>query len=161
MAMRRLSLLALGVWVLASQASSEVRTWRIGDETHPWILRPVTGRLDWGKPWAVEVLVDDDGDGLIDEDPVELVDNDGDGLFNEDGPDPQTDDDGDGVFSEDPVNGLDDDGDGLIDEDPSDAIDWDLDGRLDEDTSDCAAHPGIDPETCDEQIDNDGDGQLN
>ena len=77
----------------------------------------------------------DDGDGLIDEDPVELVDNDLDGLIDEDGPDPQFDNDGDGLLNEDglytlfdddwdgqlnedPINGSDDDGDGLIDEDP-------------------------------------------
>ena len=159
--MRRLSLLAACLCVLTDRASAEIQTWRVGDQAHPWILRVVTGRLDWGKPWAVEVLVDDDGDGLIDEDPVELIDNDGDGLFNEDGPDPQVDNDGDGLFGEDPINGLDDDGDGLVDEDPVEAIDWDLDGLVDEDASDCAAFPGIDPETCDEQIDNDGDGLVN
>ena len=114
----------------------EVKRWRIGDDVHPWILRPVTGRLDLGRSWAVELIADDDGDGLIDEDPLELFDLDLDGLIDEDGPDPQFDNDGDGrlnedglytlfdddwdgQLNEDPINGIDDDGDGFIDEDPS------------------------------------------
>ena len=130
------------------QAPAEIRYWRVGDQDHPWNLVPVTGRLTWGRGWAVEILTDDDGDGLIDEDPIELVDSDGDGLFNEDPPDPQIDSDGDGRLNEDPPNKLDDDGDGLIDEDPVEAFDSDLDGRIDED--------GPDP-----QFDSDGDGRLN
>jgi hypothetical protein len=129
-------------------ANAEIRSWRVGDAEHPWTLRPVSGRIDFGRSWAVELLVDDDGDGLIDEDPIELIDNDGDALFNEDGPDPQIDNDGDGLLNEDPVNNIDDDGDGQIDEDPAELFDNDFDGLIDED--------GPDP-----QIDNDGDGLLN
>jgi len=108
-------------------------TWRVGDAEHPWHLRPVSTGLDvgirtwqpdlsWGGSWAAEIVVDDDGDGLIDEDAVNLVDddgdvlrnedpedgldNDGDGLVDEDGPDPQRDDDGDGLLNEDgPMTG--------------------------------------------------------
>ena len=134
------------LWVVPTGA--EVRTWRVGDGDHPWILTPVTGRLDWGRGWAVEILTDDDGDGLIDEDGVELVDNDGDGLINEDAVEEQLDNDGDGLFGEDPVDNHDNDGDGLIDEDDVEAFDDDIDGLVDED--------GPDP-----QIDNDGDGLVN
>ena len=131
-----------------SSGSAEVKRWRVGDAAHPWNLAPVTGRLDWGRGWSVEILADDDGDGLIDEDGVELIDNDGDVLINEDGPDAQIDNDGDGTFSEDPLNGLDDDGDGLVDEDPEEAVDNDDDGLVNEDFSD-------------PQVDDDGDGLLN
>ena len=31
----------------------------MGDGLHPWTLSPVTGRLDWGRGWAVEILADD------------------------------------------------------------------------------------------------------
>ncbi|MCK5040186.1 MAG: hypothetical protein KAR87_04420 [Candidatus Aenigmarchaeota archaeon] len=34
--------------------------------------------------WRGDMGIDDDGDGLIDEDPLDAIDNDGDGLFNED-----------------------------------------------------------------------------
>ncbi len=144
--MIRLFALALGTTcLLSSPIGAEIRTWRIGDAEHPWTLRPVSGRIDLGRGWGVELLADDDGDGLIDEDPVELVDNDGDAFINEDPVDPQVDNDGDGVLNEDPVNNIDDDGDGQIDEDPVEAFDNDSDGLIDED--------GPDP-----QIDNDGDG---
>lgn len=147
--MVRFLALALGAMLFFDvAANAEIRSWRVGDADHPWTLRPVSGRIDFGRSWAVEALADDDGDGLIDEDPVELIDNDGDGLFNEDGPDPQIDNDGDGVLNEDIVNNRDDDGDGLIDEDPIELFDNDFDGQFDED--------GPDP-----QIDNDGDGLLN
>ena len=141
-------LLFVLVLLCATPASPEVRTWRVGDAAHPWRVTPVSGITHWGSGWAVEVLLDEDGDGLIDEDPVELVDNDGDGLINEDPADPQRDDDGDGLINEDPVNGIDDDGDGLIDEDEVQRFDNDRDGLVNED--------GPDP-----QIDNDGDGRLN
>ena len=102
-------------------------TWRIGDGDQPWRTFPVSYRLDagevyrhdyiWGGPHAVEIAVDDDGDGLVDEDPVEIVDNDGDGLFNED-----------------PADGIDSDRDGLVDEDGVEAqFDNDGDGLLNED----------------------------
>ena len=138
----------LGLLLCATVGQAEIQRWRVGDKEHPWVLAPVSGRSNWGQGWAVEIIADDDGDGLTDEDPVELVDNDGDGLINEDGPDPQVDDDGDGQIGEDPTNRLDDDGDGLIDEDPVEAFDSDNDGLVDED--------GPDP-----QMDNDGDGFLN
>jgi len=146
--MIRLLVLALSAAVLTSDGYAEIKRWRVGDVDHPWILKPVTGRLDLGRSWGAEVVVDDDGDGLIDEDPVELIDNDGDGTFNEDPVDPQIDNDGDGLLNEDPTNNLDDDGDGFIDEDPPELIDNDKDGLIDEDGPD-------------EQIDNDGDGKLN
>ena len=78
---------------------------------------------------------DDDGDGSVDEDPIDGLDNDGDRLIDEDGqtgdqggPNHQgnitlikhkrrQDDDGDGVEDEDPIDGRDNDGDWLIDED--------------------------------------------
>ncbi len=133
---------------LFSDSQAEIKRWRVGDEAQPWDLRPVTGRINLGRSWAIEIVADDDGDGLIDEDPVELVDNDGDGEINEDPVDPQIDNDGDGLINEDPDNNIDDDGDGLVDEDPPELIDNDGDGLIDED--------GPDP-----QIDNDGDGLLN
>jgi hypothetical protein len=134
--------------VFAGDGFTEVKRWRVGDRDHPWNLVPVTGRLTWGRGWTSEILVDGAGDGLIDEDPVELVDNDGDGLVNEDPSSPQVDNDQDDALNEDPVDNLDNDGDGLIDEDPVEAFDEDRDGLIDED--------GLD-----QQIDNDGDGLLN
>ncbi|MBT7863057.1 MAG: hypothetical protein HN712_22275 [Gemmatimonadetes bacterium] len=80
-------------------------------------------------------LRDDDGDGAIDEDPVDGVNNDGDGLVDEDGVSGDRggpndlgvvtllrhsrgrDDDADGLVDEDPIDGRDNDGDGLVDED--------------------------------------------
>ena len=146
--MIRLLVAVLGIAFVSSDGYTEIKRWRIGDDVHPWTLRPVTGRLDLGRSWAVELIADDDGDGLIDEDPVELVDNDDDGQLNEDPVDPQVDNDNDGQLNEDPANGSDDDQDGLIDEDPPEFFDNDLDGLIDED--------GPDP-----QFDNDGDGRLN
>ena len=146
--MIRLLVAMLGVAFIVDNSYAEIKRWRIGDDVHPWTLRPVTGRLDLGRSWAVELIADDDGDGLIDEDPVELVDNDDDGQINEDPVDPQIDNDDDGQINEDLDNNLDDDGDGLIDEDPLELIDNDGDGLIDEDGPDL-------------QIDNDGDGLLN
>ena len=146
--MIRLLAMVLCAAFLYSDSHAEIKRWRVGDDAHPWTLLPVTGRLDLGRSWAVEVIADDDGDGLIDEDPIELIDNDNDGSMNEDPVDPQIDNDEDGLINEDPDNNLDDDGDGLIDEDPPELIDNDIDGLVDED--------GPDP-----QFDNDGDGLLN
>jgi len=104
--------------------------------------------------------VDDDGDGLIDEDPVEpgcWINNDGDYLINEDGPD----DDGDGLIDEDPVNGADDDGDGYPDEDPVAGLDEDGDGSTDEDPINGADDDGdglIDEDPA--GVDNDWDGLV-
>ncbi|MBT3343152.1 MAG: hypothetical protein HN404_09135 [Gemmatimonadetes bacterium] len=130
---------------LCEPSEAEVKVYRVGDAEHPWRLSPVSGLINWGQGWSVEVLMDEDQDGSIDEDPVEIVDNDNDGLFNEDPPEVQIDNDGDGVTGEDRLNGVDDDGDGEIDEDPPESVDNDLDGLFDEDGPD-------------EQIDNDGDG---
>lgn len=115
----------VAILVVAAQIHAE--TWRVGDADHPWRLHPVsfvlvTGetfqpQFDWGGSFAAEVIVDDDGDGLIDEDPVERIDNDGDYLWNED-----------------PVDGIDNDFDGLIDEDgPDPQRDNDGDGLINED----------------------------
>lgn len=81
---------------------------------------------------------DDDGDGAVNEDPIDGIDNDGDRRIDEDGVagdlgGPQqirgpglvtitkharrNDDDGDGAEDEDPIDGIDNDGDQLIDED--------------------------------------------
>ncbi len=101
---------------------------------------------------AFASMIDNDGDGLFNEDPpnyvdtasapgVAGVDDDGDGSIDEGQP---GDDDEDGQVDEDPVNGLDDDGDGAVDEDAGadlDALpgaktknnDDDGDGKTDED----------------------------
>lgn len=121
----RMTRFALAAAVLPLTVSAD--TWRVGDEQHAFSLHPVsfvltTGptfqlRHDWGGSHAAEIVVDDDGDGLIDEDPVERVDNDGDFLWNED-----------------PVDGVDNDLDGLTDEDgPDPQLDNDGDGFLNED----------------------------
>ncbi len=71
---------------------------------------------------GTNIIRDDDGDGLFDEDPINpSIDDDGDGLFDEDPINiPSIDDDGDGFFDEDPITSIDDDGDGGFDEDPID-----------------------------------------
>jgi hypothetical protein len=107
----------------------------------------VTNPAQYTYAWMLQNYVpawDDDEDGLIDEDRLDLIDNDGDGLFDEDPKDPGFDDDGDGLIDEDGINNFDDDQDGAIDEDPYVAIDNDGDGLFDEDPLD--------------RIDNDGDG---
>ena len=124
----RASLQGLVILIIVAELTpAAAGTWRVGDRDQPWSMFPVSFRLDagdvfrreyiWGGPRAVEIVVDDDGDGLIDEDPVEVLDNDGDGLFNED-----------------PVDGIDSDRDGVIDEDGVDPqFDNDGDGLLNED----------------------------
>ena len=83
---------------------------------------------------ALGGFIDNDGDGLYDEDPANDltndgasgiigIDDDGDGNVDEDA---ATDNDEDGSPFDDPLNGLDDDGDGAIDEDPP--IDQNSDG---------------------------------
>jgi hypothetical protein len=122
-------MVTMGLIALASVAprSAEATTWRVGDAGQPWELYPVSFLLNageafkpdyiWGGAHATEIVVDDDGDGLIDEDPVDVVDNDLDGLFNED-----------------PLDGIDNDRDGVIDEDDADPqYDNDGDGLLNED----------------------------
>ncbi len=121
--------IALGAVALAGLAPgpAEGKAWRVGDAGQPWELYPVSFMLNagesfkpdyvWGGAHATEIVVDDDGDGSIDEDPVDVVDNDGDGLFNED-----------------PADGIDNDRDGTIDEDGADPqFDNDGDGLLNED----------------------------
>ena len=57
--------LALGaILFLGVSIEAEIRSWRIGDDEHPWTLRPVSGRIDLGRGWGVELLADDDGDGV-------------------------------------------------------------------------------------------------
>jgi len=65
--------------------------------------------------------LDNDGDGLISEDPVEeQIDTDGDGSINEDPTVDGIDQDGDGFDGEDPIEPqIDNDDDGLLNEDPS------------------------------------------
>jgi len=94
--------------------------------------------------WAESI--DDDGDGLIDEDSYGGGDQDGDWTLEDDinhngVPDsnldgtPYRDDDGDGLIDEEQPNLLDDDGDGLIDEDCVPPADYNGDGN-----------PKLDPE---------------
>ena len=45
----------------AGALSAEVEKWRVGDETHPWQLVPVSGITRWGRGWALEILQDGDG----------------------------------------------------------------------------------------------------
>jgi len=127
MATRTSCHLVFAAVLLMSAVQPHAETWRVGDAEHPWALHPVsfvlvTGetfqpQFDWGGSFAAEVIVDDDGDGLIDEDPVDRVDNDGDFLWNED-----------------PVDGVDNDLDGLVDEDgPDPQRDNDGDGLINED----------------------------
>ena len=118
---------AIVVLVIGLRQPVDGTSWRIGDADHPWRLHPVSALLDvgepyrpdyiWGGAYSVEVAVDDDGDGLVDEDPVDLVDDDGDGQYNEDPPN-LVDDDHDGLVDEDgPDVQWDNDGDGLLNED--------------------------------------------
>lgn len=76
---------------------------------------------------AVSGGIDNDGDGLIDEDPgnditgdgksgIMGIDDDNNGLIDDKG---QDDDDEAGGNSEDPIDGIDNDGDGKFDEDPN------------------------------------------
>jgi prepilin-type N-terminal cleavage/methylation domain-containing protein len=97
---------------------------------------------------------DDDQDGRIDEDlfndknndfapGIYLIDDDGDGFVDENPSWWWDDDEVNGVIDEDPINGVDDDGDGNVDEDPSAnmnedgcpgicGVDDDGDGSIDE-----------------------------
>ncbi|MBU1019338.1 S-layer homology domain-containing protein [Patescibacteria group bacterium] len=84
--------------------------------------------------------IDNDGDGLIDEDPKDGIDNDGDGLIDEDLGD---------IFG-----GIDNDGDGFIDEDGTDDNDNDGDGFMDEDPPGDMNGDGC-PGVC--NLDDDGD----
>jgi hypothetical protein len=91
---------------------------------------------------------DNDGDGLIDEDPGNDLTHDGAaGLFSFDDDQDgntdeglQTDDDEDGSIGEDSLDLLDNDGDGRIDEDPDVIGDGDGDGKVDEDGYDASLY---------------------
>jgi len=80
---------------------------------------------------AVSGMIDNDGDGLFDEDPyyditwsnksgIKGIDDNNDGLV--DNGFAGADDDEDGVKNEDPIDGIDNDGDGRVDEDPDSAF---------------------------------------
>jgi len=128
-----------------------------------------------------DLPLDNDGDGLIDEDPVDGIDNDLDGDVDEDPPegpieltfnptnplDHDTDNDRlyDGpevkwVCTEITYSQLDNDGDALIDEDPVDLLDNDGDGLFDEDPTDFFVRfvPMLDPTNRDSDSDGFIDG---
>jgi prepilin-type N-terminal cleavage/methylation domain-containing protein len=123
-----------------------------GVRTTTWVLMPlmISDPTDPGYPTssyyprdilAVSGMIDQDGDGLADEDPgADIYWNNRPGLKG-------IDDNNDGTV--DNGNNKDDDEDGTIDEDPIDGIDNDADGRVDED-------PGVAFYTLVE--DDDGDG---
>jgi len=143
---------------------------------------------DWEERYQRQPLlaypdlpIDNDGDGLIDEDPVDGIDNDLDGLVDEDpaeGPIELTfnptnpldhDTDNDRIYDGPEVkwvcvavtySQLDNDGDALIDEDPIDGIDNDLDGLIDEDPVDFFVRfvPMLDPTNRDSDSDGFIDG---
>jgi prepilin-type N-terminal cleavage/methylation domain-containing protein len=108
----------------------------VGDSTRASAALAVTldRTLDLDRDGTPDA--DQDGDGRFDEDPggdrtndqapgIYLIDDDGDGQVDEGGDSGDDDEDG-AVAGEDPLNGLDDDGDGNIDEDPG--TDTNLDG---------------------------------
>jgi hypothetical protein len=107
---------------IISESSGLVGILLIGDLPVPWF------------EMYYDFYIDDDWDGLIDEDPIDGMDNDGDGDTDED---PPYDNDGDGLFNEDHLDNLDNDGDTRYDEDtydgstaqfPCDLYYMDLDG---------------------------------
>lgn len=98
---------------------------------------------------AIAVMIDNDGDGRIDEDTSS--DMSGDNSPGISG----LDDDGDGFVDE--GDNRDDDEDGLVDEDPSDGIDNDGDGSIDEDTGGDMNNDGL-PGVA--GFDDDQDGNL-
>jgi hypothetical protein len=159
------------------------------EETNPCVADTDGDNLtDWEERFQRQPLaynpplpVDNDGDGLIDEDPIDGIDNDGDGLIDEDpaeGPieltfnptnplDWDTDNDwlSDGqevhwpcVATE--YTTLDNDSDGYIDEDPIDGLDNDGDGLIDEDPVDFWVRfvPMLDPTNRDSDSDGFIDG---
>jgi prepilin-type N-terminal cleavage/methylation domain-containing protein len=126
-----------------------------------WVLLPlmISDPTDPGYPstsyyprdiLAVSMGIDNDGDGLADEDPYRDLDwNNKPGLMGIDDNNDGTvdngtgqDDDEDGASNEDPIDGLDNDGDGRVDEDPGSFfynavnVDDDGDGAWDEDVFD-------------------------
>lgn len=95
--------------------------------------------------------LDNDGDGLFDEDPIDGVDNDRDGATDEDPMDATgTDDDGDTLVNE----GYDYDGDTTIDEH------WDLNGNTIPDCTDPDADTDGDTIANPTDLDDDGDGVI-
>ena len=60
--MIRLLTVVLCTLFLTNDSYAEIKRWRVGDDAQPWSLRPVTGRLDLGRSWVVEIVADDDGD---------------------------------------------------------------------------------------------------
>ena len=60
---RQKSLLIWGALflVVAGPLPAEIETWRVGGETHPWQLTPVSGITRWGRGWSLEILQDGDG----------------------------------------------------------------------------------------------------
>jgi hypothetical protein len=128
-----------------------------------------------------DLPLDNDGDGLIDEDPVDGIDNDLDGLVDEDPPEGPIeltfnptnpldhDTDNDWLYDGEEVywvcvavtyTQLDNDGDALIDEDPVDLLDNDGDGLIDEDPVDFFVRfvPMLDPTNRDSDSDGFIDG---
>ncbi|UCH81609.1 MAG: prepilin-type N-terminal cleavage/methylation domain-containing protein [Nitrospiraceae bacterium] len=132
-----------------------------GIRTTTWVLLPlmISDPTDPGYPassyyprniLAFSYMIDNDGDGLADEDPyydivwnnksgLKGIDDNNDGLI--DNGFAGADDDEDGVKNEDPIDGVDNDGDGRIDEDPGSQFytsvdDDDGDGPWDEDVFD-------------------------
>jgi prepilin-type N-terminal cleavage/methylation domain-containing protein len=107
-----------------------------------WVLMPlmISDPTDPGYPsssyyprdiLAVSGMIDNDADGVADEDPFKDIDNNSkeglkgiddnnDGIIDV-GNTPE-DDDEDGLKNEDPIDGIDNDGDGRIDEDPDNAF---------------------------------------
>jgi prepilin-type N-terminal cleavage/methylation domain-containing protein len=129
-----------------------------GVRTTTWVLLPlmISDPTDPGYPTsfyyprdilAVSGMIDNDGDGLVDEDPYKDIvwdnkaglmgiDDNNDGIV--DNGSTNQDDDEDGAANEDPIDGLDNDADGRVDEDPDNAFyssadDDDGDGSLNED----------------------------
>jgi len=130
-----------------------------GVRSTTWVLLPlmISDPTDPGYPassyyprdiLAVSGMVDNDGDGLADEDPyrdidwnnkagIKGIDDDNDGIA--DNGFGSQDDDEDGLRNEDPVDGIDNDGDGRFDEDPDGTfytVDDDGDFAWDEDSFD-------------------------
>jgi len=146
------------------------------------------GLTDWEERFQRQPLdyypplpVDDDGDGLIDEDPIDGIDNDLDGLIDEDPPEGPIeltfnptnpldhDTDNDWLLDGEEVywicvaltcSQLDNDTDGLTNEDPIDGIDNDGDGLIDEDPIDFVIRsiPMLDPTNRDSDSDGFIDG---
>jgi len=149
------------------------------DELTDWEERYQRQPLATYPPLPPSTAIDNDGDGLLDEDPIDGIDNDGDGFVDEDPPEAPIeltfnptnpldhDTDNDRIYDGPEVKwictaitffNLDNDGDGLTDEDPVDGLDNDGDGLFDEDDVDFFVRfvPMLDPTN----RDSDSDGWL-